>query len=162
MMTNKSVYLKVPTLEELKFTEMLLQDEETMSFNKKWGGTVSFPREKWESFYNEYVHNPEREYYHIYNLDNQFVGEISYRSDEYFNSYMMNIKIMHKYRGNSHAIDALEVFLDYFFEDEKHKKISDNIAIDNIGAIKLMEKVGFKKIYETKEYAMMELLRKNY
>lgn len=41
-----------PTLQELHFRERLLSDEETMSYNAAWGGTIPFPAEKWESWYS--------------------------------------------------------------------------------------------------------------
>ena len=162
MMTNKSVYLKEPSLEELRFTEMLLQDEDTMKFNEKWGGTVPFPKENWEPFYNAYVKSKDRLYFHIYNLDNQFVGEVSSRFDEYFNSHILNIKVLYRFRGNCHGYDALVAFLDHFFEDKNRKKISDNVALDNKKGIEVLERIGFKKVYVTSEYVMMELSRKNY
>ena len=34
-----------PTLQELHFRERLLSDEETMSYNAAWGGSIPFPTE---------------------------------------------------------------------------------------------------------------------
>lgn len=34
-----------PGVEELWFKEKLLSDEETMSYNRAYGGTIPFPRE---------------------------------------------------------------------------------------------------------------------
>ena len=81
--SNKSIYLKHPTLEELSLTEQLLADPETMSFNNKWGGTVAFPKEKWQLFYDRYLTgDPKYVYFHIYNLDHTMVGEVSTRYQE--------------------------------------------------------------------------------
>jgi len=162
MIANKSVYLKKPKLEDLYLTEILLQDEETMSFNKKWGGTVPFPKEKWEPFFKEYIENSKNYYFHIYNLDNQFIGEVSSRKDEYFNSHILNIKIMYIFRGNNHGNDALECFLDYFFSIDNNTKISDNVALDNDLAIKTLSRIGFEEMYRTQEYILMELRKENF
>ena len=35
----------IPTLEDMWFRESLLADEETMSYNHAWGGTISWPKE---------------------------------------------------------------------------------------------------------------------
>jgi diamine N-acetyltransferase len=36
------------------FRESLMADEETMSYNHAWGGTIPFPKERWKGFYEEY------------------------------------------------------------------------------------------------------------
>lgn len=42
--------LVVPTLEEMWFRESLMADEETMSYNYAWGGTIPFPKENWKGY----------------------------------------------------------------------------------------------------------------
>lgn len=159
---NKGIYLKVPTLEELSNTELLLGDSKTMEFNKKWGGTVSFPATKWEFFYDEYIDNPSRYYFHIYNLDGVFVGEVSSRFKESFNSYVLNIKIMYMFRGNKHAFDALEKFLEYIFETENVSRIVDNIGHDSTAGISLLKQFGFIEIDQTDEYLLLELKKEDF
>lgn len=157
---NGSIYLKKPTLEELAYTEELLACEKTMAFNQKWGGTVPFPRSKWESFYNAYLSlETKNVYYHIYNLDNVFVGEISARYDEV---YHLNIKVKHEYRGNNHAFDALDIFMEYLFDELEAKEVVDDIASDNTGAKKLLEKVGFRVIKETEDITYMSAKKSLY
>lgn len=157
-----SVYLKVPNLEELSFTEQLLSDEATMNFNKKWGGTVSFPKEKWKHFFDEYNENDDRYYFHIYNLDGIFVGEVSSRYDTAFESQMLNIKIMYRFRGNNHAKDALESFLTYLFEDLDISKIQDNVGHESKAGIRLLKSFGFNEIDKTDEYILMELKKDDF
>ncbi len=43
--------LIVPRLEDLWFREEFMSDEATMSYNKKWGGTIAFPKANWEEWY---------------------------------------------------------------------------------------------------------------
>ena len=162
MIINKGVYLKVPTVEELKHTEMLLQDKKTMEFNKKWGGTVAFSKEKWQSFFDEYSNNNDRFYFHIYNLDNIFIGEVSSRFHKNFKTQILNIKVMHKFRGNSHAKDALEAFLDYIFTDMNIERISDNVAHTSVLGIRLLKSLGFVETYKTEDYIMLQLNRFDY
>lgn len=159
---NKSIYMKVPTLEELEYTQMLLADPDTMMFNEKWGGTVSFPKEKWQSFYEDYIENPERHYFHIYNLDGVFIGEVSSRYDMSFDSYVLNIKVMHRFRGNNHGYDALEAFLTYLFEEIKINRIVDNIGHDSKAGIQLLKQFGFVEIERTDDYILLELKREHF
>jgi len=157
-MINRSVYLKRPTLDELKYTEKLLACPKTMEFNNKWGGTVAFPKDKWESFFDRYCKgNYYYEYFHIYNLDNVFIGEVSTRFDNKYNSFILNIKIKYEFRGNNHASDALEVFFDYLFKEKGIDFIQDNVAIENTGAIKLLLNIGFKEVDKTSEIVLLRL-----
>ena len=41
------VVLVKPTIDELSFKQELLSDEETMSFNHKYGGTIDFNKDRW-------------------------------------------------------------------------------------------------------------------
>lgn len=42
------VTLYKPHLDDLWFRQAMMADPETMSYNNAWGGTIPFPREKWE------------------------------------------------------------------------------------------------------------------
>ncbi len=156
-LVNNSIYLKIPSFEDLRYTEMLLGDKKTMSFNEKWGGTVPFPKEKWEFFYQNYITDTEKQYFHIYNLDGIFVGEVSSRYNDSFSSYVLNIKIMHRFRGNKHAFDALEAFLEYMFNNIDIERIVDNVGHDSVAGISLLRRFGFVEIGQTEEYILLEL-----
>lgn len=41
------VELYKPRIEDLWFREKMLSDDQTMSYNHAYGGTISFPKEKW-------------------------------------------------------------------------------------------------------------------
>ena len=47
--------LVIPTLEDMWFRESLMADEETMSYNHAWGGTIPFPRERWQDWYDYWI-----------------------------------------------------------------------------------------------------------
>ena len=159
---NKSVYLKVPSIEELSLTEYLLNDPDTMKFNQKWGGTVSFPKEQWSAFFDQYIQNPDRHYFHIYNLDGIFVGEVSSRYDDTFQNHVLNIKVLHKFRGNHHGSDALELFLEYMFDTIGIEEIIDHVGYDSIGGIKLLESFGFREMTRTNEYILLGLKKSDF
>lgn len=55
-----------PAFDDLWFRKNLMADEETMSYNARWGGTIPFPEEEWESWYESWVRNPgASRYYRI-------------------------------------------------------------------------------------------------
>ncbi len=157
------IYLKKPTYDELQYSKELWGCKKTMSFNDKWGGTVPFPKSMWQDFYNRYLIDTSKNvYFHIYNLDNTFVGEVSsrYLSDE--NTYTLNIKVKYEYRGNNHAFDALELYFTYLFNTIGANRIIDNVASDNIGAIKLLTHSGMTIIQEDDEIVLFELKKEDY
>ncbi len=161
-LVHNSVVLKTPKYEELYLTEQLLACPKTMEFNNKWGGIVLFPETKWEAFYNNYVLAPTAHYFHVYNLDMVFVGEISTKYRNEFKSDILNLKIMHQFRGNHHGSDALVAMLQYLFDDVGIDMICDNVALDNHDAVSLLESFGFEKSYTTKEYVMMVLKKEDF
>ena len=155
-----SIYLKQPQLEDLQYTKLLWEDEETMAFNQKWGGTVMFPQHQWQDFYNLYcTNNPDYIYFHIYNLDHVFVGEISAKRAKESNIYSLNIKIYSPYRGNHHAIDAVTLFVEYLFDEIEADCIIDDVASDNEGAIMLLHRCGFHLKKQDQDITLFELCK---
>lgn len=51
-----------PLLEELRFRQQLLSDEQTMAYNARWGGAVGFPQERWADWYRRWVEHPDRRF----------------------------------------------------------------------------------------------------
>ena len=87
--------LVTPELDDLWFREELMADEETMSYNAKWGGTIPFPKEEWEPWYEAYVKNMgnNRFYRYLINSENEYVGEIAYHYDKARDIYNIHINI---------------------------------------------------------------------
>ena len=52
-----------PLLEELRFRQQLLSDEQTMAYNARWGGAVGFPQDRWAGWYSRWVEHPDRRFY---------------------------------------------------------------------------------------------------
>ncbi len=161
-LVNKSIYLKHPSYEELILTKNLLACDKTMSFNAKWGGTVDFDETKWNGFYENYLSGKSKNiYFHIYNLDNTFVGEVSSRYIKEEDVYMLNIKIKHEFRGNHHAADTLDVYFDYLFDEKDANRVIDDVASDNIGAIKLLTGLGMRVIKTTDVITLLEIKKED-
>ncbi|MBR2066820.1 MAG: GNAT family N-acetyltransferase, partial [Solobacterium sp.] len=135
---------------------MILNDEETMSYNHAWGGTISFPKEKWSDWYNSWIimHNNERYYRYLKNEDEQFVGEIAYHFDKEIKGYIANVIIYSPYRRKGYGDEALKL-LCTVANKNGIDAIYDDIAIDN-PAIQLFLDNGFIEIYRTKEKAILK------
>lgn len=151
------VKLYSPKLEDLWFRQMFMADEETMSYNHQWGGTIPFPKGNWAAWYDFWVVNPEgKRFYRYLQEENsgEFVGEIAYHFDEEEKKYIADVIVYAKYRGKGFGKQGLLLLC----EAAKANGIDilyDNIAIDN-PAIKLFLKVGFYEEYRTDEIIMLK------
>ena len=151
------IELYSPKLEDLWFRQMFMADEETMSYNHHWGGTISFPEENWADWYDYWVVNPEGERFYRYlreESSGNFVGEIAYHYDEKECKYIADIIVYAKYRGKGFGKQGL-LFLCEAAKANGVEILYDNIAIDN-PAIKLFLKVGFYEEYRTDEIIILK------
>jgi len=144
-----------PALEDMWFRESLMADEETMAYNHAWGGTIPFPKEDWEDWYDYWVVNHEGKRYYRYLQDgNGFVGEIAYHYDSEYDGYVANIIIHSKYRGQGYGAQGLTLLCEAA-KAAGANAIYDDIAIDNT-AIKLFLKQGFNECYRTEEIILLK------
>ena len=134
-----------PALEDLGFRESLLADPDTMSYNNAWGGTIPFPREKWESWYQYWIGNPEGKRFYRYLQDEEtgeFVGEIAWHLDEKRNIHICDVIILARYRNRGYGSEGILLLC----EAAKRSGIAilyDDIAADN-PSWKLFLKNGFE------------------
>ncbi len=148
--------LVTPTLDDLRFRQALLADECTMSYNAKWGGTISFPKDEWESWYDSWIRNPEnkRFYRYLMNSDHVYVGEIAYYYDRQRDIYIGDVIILAKYRNQGYGSEGIRQLC----IAAKKKGISvlhDDIAADN-PSYKLFLKNGFEIEYINNDVVMVK------
>ena len=149
------IELVIPTLEDLWFRKKLLADEETMSYNHAWGGTISFSEEKWQNWYDRWVKNHENKRYYRYLKDeNGFVGEIAYHYDPEYDGYVADVIIFSQYRGRGYGAQGLELLCNAAKENGI-RVLYDDIAIDNT-AINLFKKQGFYEVCRTEEKIILK------
>ena len=148
--------LHKPQLEELWFRQMMMADEETMSYNRAWGGTIPWPKAKWGDWYDRWVANPKdgRLYRYVKNSSGDFVGEIAYHYDGDIPGFTANVIIFSKYRGRGYGGQALELLC----AEARSNGITvlyDDIAIDNPAAA-LFLRHGFKEEARTAEKIILK------
>lgn len=148
-----------PKLKELSYRQALLADKDTMSYNEKWGGAITFPQENWESWYKQWILSDERQYYYRYLFAEslqRFVGEIAYHYDTTEQAYIANIIIEAKYRNAGYGKKGLSLLMEAA-KANGIPKLCDTIAIDNPG-IALFLKTGFSELWRNENYIMVELV----
>ena len=145
-----------PAFEDLRFREKLLADEETMSYNAKWGGTIPFPEDAWEAWYGSWVRDPgpDRYYRYLMNPEHEFVGEIAYHYDKVRDIYLCDVIILAQYRSRGYGTEALQLLCNAA-KNNGITVIHDEIAADN-PAYKLFLKNGFDIVYQNEEAVMVK------
>ena len=147
--------LITPALEDLWFRESLLSDEETMSYNHAWGGTIPFPKEKWQDWYDHWIIDHENKRYYRYLKDeNGFVGEAAYHYEAEYGGFVANVIILSKFRGKGYGAKGLELLCNAA-KNNGIAVLYDDIAIDN-AAIRLFLKQGFYEDHRTKEKIVLK------
>lgn len=149
-----NVYLKVPTLDDMKYRQAWMMDELTMSYNAGMNldfsgydydkGTISKSDEEMELWYHKWINQTDRYFAYIY-LDNveEPIGEVYFYKDG--NYYSMGILIINKYRGLNLSEGALKELLKVAFMDYKINELRDSFPDSRVRAIRLFKKCGFKE-----------------
>ena len=121
-----------PELNDLWFRQAMLADEETMAYNRAWGGTIPFQEDRWAEWYDYWVVNDEgkRFYRYVRDESGRFVGEIAYHYDEELEGFMADVIIHAKYRGRGFGGEALELLCRAAGENGV-SALYDDIAADN-------------------------------
>ena len=145
-----------PKYEDLWFRQMMLADEDTMSYNHAWGGTIPWPEDQWSGWYDHWIacHGDKRFYRYLKDKDGQFVGEIAYLCNAETQHEIANVLIYSKYRNKGYGSEALALLC----SAAKNNGISalyDDVAFDN-PAIRLFLKHGFVEEYRTEEIIMLK------
>ncbi len=152
------IQLVKPTYNELIFKQELLSDEDTMSFNHKYGGCISFNQERWKVWYEKWIlnNNPHYFYRYLYSTKEKcFVGEIAYHLED--NHYLCDVIIHSKYRNSGYGSIGLEL-LCQCAKENGIKELYDHILIDN-PSIHLFLKHNFKVIDQNEEvYIVKKIL----
>lgn len=144
-----------PKYEDLWFRQRLLADEETMSYNHAWGGTIPWPEAEWSDWYKHWIVNHEDRRFYRYLMDEggQFVGEIAYHYDAALQRHEANVIVYSPCRRKGYGGEALEL-LCAAAKAGGVAVLYDDIAIDN-PAIRLFLDHGFTEESRTEELIVL-------
>ncbi len=164
-MECEKVELRIPNFEELDYRRKLLADKETMTYNIGYGeidgtGCIEFKESVWKDWFERWINNtPERYYAYIIKVDENIpVGEVALRRVNENNSYIVNIIVEAKYRGNRFSEQALRLLIDIAFNELGADNVFDDFPKSRITAESVFKKVGFKRVSED----IVELTKKDY
>ena len=149
------VTLYCPQIEDLWFREQMLQDEQTMSYNHAYGGTIPFPAEKWAAWHARWISSHDKTHFYRYVAENgRFLGEIAYHFDTDRKIYLANVLIYAPYRNRGYGRKSLQLLCDTAAE-HGIDALFDDIAIDN-PSVSLFKRFGFQEIFRTDEYILVK------
>ena len=148
--------LHLPARDDLSFRRQLLADPETMSFNAEWGGTIAFPEEAWNDWYDEWIanHRNLRYYRYLVNEAGDYVGEVSFRFDPKWGGYMANVIIHNRYRRRGYGREALRL-LCTAAKSRGIPVLYDDMAITN-PALGMFAEEGFSEIARTDRIILLK------
>lgn len=150
-----SIILKKPSYEELVFRQKLIGDEKTMAYNHAYGGTISFPREKWTDWFGRWItdESGERFYRYLYSEEQkEYVGEVSYHYEE--GKYICDVIVSARHRGNGYGRQGLLLLCESARENGV-EELYDMIAIDN-PSVELFKKLEFVELLRNDEYVLVK------
>lgn len=151
------IVLYRPKLKELDFREKCLGDPETMAYNYAYGGTISFPRERWADWYARWVEDETGERFYRYlrrEASGAFVGEAAYHYDSEFGEYICDVLVSAQYRGRGFGRQGLTL-LCAAAKANGVARLADNIAVDN-PSVNLFLSAGFRERLRNDEYILLE------
>lgn len=149
------IKLHIPKFEELAYREKLLNDPQTMSYNRGYDidaenydratGCISFPRSEWQDWYDYFIGQEPERYYAYIECDGAFVGEVNlHKRTPETKVYDMGIVIEAQYRGKGISRTALEQLMDVAFIKLGAEEVRNEFEATRQTALRLHEDVGFE------------------
>lgn len=89
--------------------------------------------------------------YAVYN-DNEIIGFIQYRHMEELGNYLIDkIMIKAKWQGKGYGTKLMKLVINILMDESKYRKLCLAVHVDNINALNLYKKLGFKQVEEEEE-----------
>lgn len=165
---TEQLYLHIPEYDELWYRQKIMEDPETMDYNKGYDmdfegydrstGCIAFPKQEWADWYDYFI-NQEPECFYAYiarESDGRFIGEVNVHMSDDNDWYEMGIVLEGKYRGKGYAVAALKLLLQYAFEKMGAKAVHNDFEEERQAAVKTHISAGFSKYRQ--ENGIIELL----
>ena len=153
----KNIELYKPKLDDLWFREQCMSDSKTMNYNAGYDvhysgyhydtGCIDFPKEKWQSWVNDKLNNPNLFYAYILDKDTKsFVGYVNYEINK-TKKATVGIVIKNEFRGQGYMRPALNLLI----QNAKNNGVValiDTVPQTREQALKVFYDLGFNKVGE--------------
>lgn len=171
---KESLYLHIPAYEELWYRQKIMQDPDTMSYNKgydlnfndydKETGCIDFPKKKWADWYTHFIgQEPHRFYaYIVRESDGEFIGEVNVHRNVDAGWYEMGIVLEAKYRGKGYAVAALRLLLQYAFEKIGVEAVHNEFEEERSAALQTHLSAGFTRYRQENRIIELLITREQY
>jgi len=139
------IQLRSPMWEDMAYIRWLWSDPETM---EPVGGPVILSDDQAQRWYETMIDpgRPTDCYRLILNEAGNPIGEVSFHQlDPGTMTAKFNIKIANSERGKGYGLEAMLLFLDYFFNELGGKIMVDDIALDNYRGQETLLRFGFER-----------------
>lgn len=156
MSGQETLFLHVPTLEELWYRQKLMEDPATMGYNKGYDlpfdgydretGCIPFPQEQWADWFSWFIgQEPQRFYaYIVRQSDGQFIGEVNLHKNGDDPWYEMGVVLEGQYRGKGYGEAALELLLKHAFVDLEADAVHNDFEATRTAALQIHLRAGFE------------------
>lgn len=156
---TERLILKAQTMDEQEYLWSVLMIPEV---NRYYLTVPSFLRDKlndWEKqkkyYYEEIEHANDLDTYKwsvFLKENNECIGRYTCQNSESDDPEIRDVGwyIDPKYHGKGYGTEAAKAMIDFMFNEVKIKEIRTGAAIINPASWKIMEKLGFKRLDETK------------
>ena len=141
------IVLHRPALPELRFRQSMLEDPDTMAYNRAWGGVIPFPEEKWAAWYARWLSPGDEAHFYRYLRETgtgRFVGEAAYHLDGARGLWLADVIVAAAERGKGFGREGLRLLCETARKNGL-AELCDDIAEDN-PAIELFRKEGFSEL----------------
>lgn len=166
--------LHVPAFAELWYRQRLLQDADTMAYNKGYAldfegydpktGCIAFPESEWADWYGYFIgQEPLRYYaYIVRESDGAFLGEVNVHKDPDADRYEMGIVIEARHRGKGYAAGAMRLLLQHAFEVLGASAVHNDFEETRSAALQAHLSAGFSEIGRKDGIVSLAVTRESY
>lgn len=161
MEETEELELHIPSVEDMRFAQVLQEDPATMSYNAGWDidydgyhsdtGCIDLPREKWAEKHRRMVgHEPNCFYAFVREKkSSRFICEVNFHYTDENNWYDMGVLVYAPYRGSGYGSKCLELLLHHAFVACGISRLHNNFEETRTEAMAIHQKAGFRRIGES-------------
>ena len=168
---DPDLYLHIPTVEDMWFTQRLQEDPETMSYSAGWEidfegyhpetGCIDFPEECWREKWEDWVgQEPNRFYAFVREKKTgDFICEVCFHYTDEKDWHDMGVLLCAPYRARGYGARCLDLLLYHAFVVCGIDRLHNDFEETRSAALSIHKKVGFLETGESRILRFGESVR---